>query len=108
MPIYWAFLLIALLYPNSNLHYPSFVFEGADKLVHFILFLLLGGIIQLAFPRQNFWLIFQILLLTAAGTEILQDVMHLGRDMDFWDLIADMIGGIVGVEVARRCILTKK
>lgn len=72
------------------------MFPGIDKLLHFSIFAFLGFCFLAAFPRIKFRYYIYIMLIYAVITEILQDEMGVGRSLEFFDLIADTIGFILG------------
>jgi len=96
LPIYWAFLTYMLLKPGVENKEYWFMFSGIDKILHFSIFAMLGFCFQAAFPKTRFRTYIYIMLIYAFLTEILQDEMHLGRSLEFFDVIADSIGFILG------------
>ena len=101
LPIYWAFLTYMLLRPGvEDLEFP--VFEGMDKVVHLLIFAMLGFCFRAAFPRMKFLYYIQIMLIYGMLTEILQDEMHLGRSFEGLDLISDTIGVLIGYYVFEK------
>lgn len=96
LPIYWAFLTYMLLKPGEENHEYWFMFSGIDKVLHFSIFAALGFSFIATFPRIKFSYFFQIILLYAFLTEILQEEMGLGRSMETLDIVADTIGFLVG------------
>ncbi|MDP2458184.1 VanZ family protein [Kaistella sp. SH40-3] len=102
LPIYWAFLTFMLLKPGvENLEYP-FMFEGIDKVLHLSIFTFLGFTFMAAFPKIKFFYFIQIMMLYGMLTEILQDEMHWGRSLEFLDLIADMVGVLIGYFIFKK------
>lgn len=99
MPIYWAFLTYMLLRPGFENQEYSFMFPGFDKLLHFSIFGFLGFCILVSFPKINRSTFFLIGLSYALITEILQELMKLGRSLEILDVIADMIGFALGIIV---------
>lgn len=96
LPIYWAFLTYMLLRPGvENLEYP-FMFNGVDKILHFSIFAVLSFCFLAAFIKIKMLYYIEIMLIYAIATEILQDEMHVGRSMEAWDLVADVLGLIAG------------
>ncbi len=92
--------------PLGSMHVPMFV--GADKVVHFLMFLALAvsyyrDIVRAKTiadkPRLLGWI---FLLCTAFGglIELAQWGMHMGRSGDWFDLIADAGGAFYGCVVA--------
>nr|WP_291933437.1 VanZ family protein [Chryseobacterium sp.] len=96
LPIYWAFLTYMLLKPGEENHEYWFMFNGIDKVLHLSIFAALGFSLIAAFPKIKFSYFFQIILLYAFLTEILQEEMGLGRSMETLDVVADAIGCIIG------------
>lgn len=96
LPIYWAFLTFMLLKPGvENFEYP-FMFNGIDKLLHLSIFAFLGFAFMATFPKIKFLYFIQIMMIYGMLTEILQDEMHLGRSLEGLDLVADLIGVLIG------------
>ena len=92
LPIYWAFLTYMLLRPGvENKEYP-FMFQHIDKIIHFTIFFLLGFFFRVRFPNIKPLYFFLILISYALLTEILQDVMKMGRSLEVLDAVADTLG----------------
>ncbi|ROS07595.1 VanZ like protein [Chryseobacterium nakagawai] len=96
LPIYWAFLTYMLLKPGEENHEYWFMFNGIDKVLHLSIFAALGFLFMAAFPKIKFSYFFQIILMYAFLTEILQEEMGLGRSMETLDIVADTIGCLIG------------
>ncbi|WP_262888163.1 VanZ family protein [Chryseobacterium gallinarum] len=96
LPIYWAFLTYMLLKPGQENHEYWFMFNGIDKVLHVSIFAALGFSFVATFPKIKFSYFFQIILIYAFLTEILQEEMGLGRSMETLDIVADAIGCLVG------------
>lgn len=96
LPIYWAFLTYMLLKPGEENHEYWFMFNGIDKVLHLSIFAALGFSFMAAFPKIKFSYFFQIILIYAFLTEILQEEMGLGRSMEALDIVADTIGCLIG------------
>ncbi|MBB6333435.1 hypothetical protein HNP24_004461 [Chryseobacterium sediminis] len=98
LPIYWAFLTYMLLRPGEeNIEYGFMVgIDDIDKLVHLCIFAFLSFSFIAAFPKIKFSYFFQIILIYAFLTEILQEEMGLGRSMESLDIVADTIGCLLG------------
>ena len=102
LPIYWAFLTFMLLKPGiENVEY-AFMFEGIDKVLHLSIFTFLGFSFIAVFPKIKFTYFIQIMMIYALLTEILQDEMHWGRSLEFLDLVADMIGVLIGYFIFKK------
>ncbi|MDR6461219.1 VanZ family protein [Chryseobacterium vietnamense] len=85
-----------LLRPGEENHEYWFMFSGIDKVLHLSIFAALGFSFIAAFPKIKFSYFFQIILLYAFLTEILQEEMGLGRSMETLDIVADTIGCLLG------------
>lgn len=96
LPIYWAFLTYMLLKPGEENHEYWFMFNGIDKVLHLSIFAALGFSFIATFPKIKFSYFFQIILIYAFLTEILQEEMGLGRSMETLDIVADTIGCLLG------------
>jgi VanZ family protein len=89
--------LFVLFLPGDDV--PSGFPGGTDKLVHFTLFAALAITVRLSGLRSR-WV---ITLLTgyAVASELIQAVPVLRRDATPWDALADVIGVVAGVWIAR-------
>jgi len=96
LPIYWAFLTYMLLKPGEENHEYWFMFSGIDKVLHVSIFAALGFFFIATFPKIKFSYFFQIILIYAFLTEILQEEMGLGRSMETLDIVADTLGCLIG------------
>lgn len=104
LPVYWAFLTYMLLRPGEENHEYWFMFSGIDKVLHVSIFAMLGFCFIAAFPKIKFSYFFQIILIYAFITEILQEKMGLGRSMEALDVVADTIGCLMGYSVYKMLI----
>lgn len=104
LPIYWAFLSYMLLRPGVENHEYFFMFNGIDKVLHLSIFAALGFCFIAAFPKIRFSYFFQIILIYAFLTEILQEEMKLGRSMETLDIVADTIGCLIGYYIYKILI----
>lgn len=104
LPIYWAFLTYMLLKPGEENKEYWFMFSGIDKVLHVSIFAMLGFSFIAAFPRIKFSYFFQIILIYAFLTEILQEEMGLGRSMESLDIVADTIGCLIGYYIYKILI----
>ena len=73
-----------------------------DKIVHIIVFVLLGFCYRMAFPKQKY--MFSVLLMAGYGaiTEVLQEIMELGRSMELADFVADIFGVLLGFFIHKK------
>nr|WP_317048011.1 VanZ family protein [Chryseobacterium pennipullorum] len=104
LPIYWAFLTYMLLRPGEENHEYWFMFNGIDKVLHLSIFAALGFAFIATFPRLKFSYFFQIILIYAFLTEILQEEMGLGRSMETLDIVADIMGCLMGYYVYKLLV----
>ena len=96
LPIYWAFLTYMLLGPGTENKEYWFMFPGLDKIIHISIFMLLAFCFMAALPRIKFSVFIQVMLIYAFLTEILQLEMGFGRSLEFFDIIADTAGVLLG------------
>ncbi|CAA7195703.1 hypothetical protein CHRY9293_01876 [Chryseobacterium potabilaquae] len=104
LPIYWAFLTYMLLKPGEENREYWFMFEGIDKVLHVSIFTALGFSFIAAFPKIKFSYFFQIILIYAFLTEILQEEMKVGRSMESLDIVADTVGCLIGYYIYKMFI----
>ena len=91
-----------LLKPGvENVEY-AFMFEGIDKILHLAIFTFLGFVFMLMFPKIKFIYFIQVMIIYALLTEILQDEMRLGRSLEGLDLVADVIGVLLGYFIYKK------
>ena len=100
---YTLLLTYMLLRPANSLPKDIHWFEGADKVVHFGIFGVLGFLFEATYPKQDFYKYLAILLLYAIFTEIAQHLMDNGRSGDVMDLLADTFG-IVAAYIVFYCM----
>ena len=72
------------------------MFEGIDKILHLCIFAMLGFCFMAAIPKIKFLYFCQIMVIYGLATEILQDEMNWGRSLELLDLVADIIGVLIG------------
>ena len=100
--IYWVVLTFLLLKPAHLEEEAWYIFDGIDKFVHLSIFALLGFIFMIAFSRTKFLVFIQIMLIYAFLTEILQDLMKMGRSLETLDIVADFLGVCLGYYIYRQ------
>lgn len=96
LPIYWAFLTYMLLKPGTENQEYWFMFSGIDKLIHLSIFAFLGFSILMSFKFLKVYQFIIIIIIYGIGTEVLQEVMHLGRSFELLDILADLVGSVLG------------
>lgn len=106
-----VFVLYGTLSPAKSLEPRFFTFlkfQGADKVIHLGMFFVLTVCFFLAYKVK---FIKSILILSVYGVviEILQEVFPNGRTFDFYDIIFNVFGAIIGYlfisNIYRRLIL---
>jgi VanZ family protein len=95
-----------LLKPGEENDEYWFMFSGIDKVLHISIFAMLGFCFVATFPKIRFSYFFQIILIYAFLTEILQEEMGLGRSMESLDIVADVIGCLLGYYIYK--VLVKR
>ena len=85
-----------LLRPGVEEFNGWFLFSGIDKIIHISIFALLGFTFMAAFPKTKFLAFLYIMVIYSLITEILQDEMQLGRSLEILDLLADILGFMIG------------
>ena len=99
-----AIALLSLWPANSLPHVPFF--SGADKLVHICMYLGLSflacWIYDIGHQRIRFiYSLLAAVFMYGVLMEILQHTMHNGRSFDFKDMIANLVGAIIGTLIYR-------
>ena len=72
------------------------MFLGIDKLIHLCIFAFLGFSILMSLKSIKFYQFIIIVFIYGLGTEVLQEVMHMGRSFELLDILADLIGSSLG------------
>ena len=76
-------------------------FPHADKVVHFVLYAGLGGLLEFGLRARPLWIPLSI----AAGYGVIDEIHQLyvpGRSFDWMDIAADALGALVAIVVLRR------
>lgn len=109
--LFWTlFLATSCLLPASTFKPISFNLFQLDRAIHLVLYFTLSVLwVNYCVHRQRFSTKTAIAILSSSVTygiliEILQSVSHLGRSYEFDDIIANCIGAIVGVILAKPLI----
>ena len=103
--VYLIVIALLSLWPANSLPHVS-LFSGADKLVHICMY---PGLSSLAcwiydIGHQRIRFIYSLLaavFMYGVLMEILQHTMHNGRSFDFKDMIANLVGAIIGTLIYR-------
>ena len=87
----WVFVIAAIalnLMPLQTISMPSW----NDKFEHTLGYLLLTFWFCGIYQRNRYWLIASWMLGMGVLVEVLQGMMHLGRQADIYDVYADIVG----------------
>ena len=100
--ILWTLLILfACFTPSVDI--PRVDIPLIDKWTHVVLFGVFSFLWLCARPTLTMKWVLQLLMISiafGAGIELLQGLLiFLGRAMEFWDAVADALGGVVGVIV---------
>ena len=104
--ILWAIVIFVLCsVPGDSLPHTSMVsIPYFDKMVHFGLFFIMGILLISELKYQTklgtfsiTLIIFAIVAVYGGTIEILQEHFFINRSGDFWDLCADIAGGVCSV-----------
>jgi VanZ family protein len=93
--------MIAVLIPGSTI--PDVRFVGVDKLVHISMFLAWAVAIRFDFQSVKPWLVFVLGIVFSALTEVVQ-LFTEGRSFDFFDMLFDGVGLLIGVLISKAVI----
>ena len=97
------------LVPSPLPEPPTPLFDGADKVVHGLMFLVLAWCLNRDISRRKLLVaaVAAFALATAYGglIEVLQGTMQLGRSADVLDFVADVAGAAIGAIISH---LTKR
>lgn len=99
-----AVIVIALVWIGSlwpTLNVPTVRFAHADKVQHFLAYAVIAFLLCRGWPRLgNHWL-WVIAVLCGGAAEIGQALFTTVRHPDWWDMLANALGAVAGVLVAR-------
>jgi glycopeptide antibiotics resistance protein len=90
-------ILVAVLIPGSNI--PNVNLVGVDKIVHICMFSAWAVAIRFDFPNSKKWVVLLAGMMFSLITEIVQ-LFAEGRSFDFFDMLFDGIGLMIGLVVA--------
>ena len=93
-----AAALVVCLLPGNEL--PK-SFELNDKISHMVGHGALAVYFTGLMPRRNWWKIFLFLLVFGAVIEVAQYYMHMGREGDPRDVVANSAGALLGLLAGR-------
>lgn len=91
-----AIVLITDLALQPGIEMPTRLF-GSDKVEHVAAFLTLTLLARMGWPRRSGMLIGLILFLYGVGIEYLQSTSAIGRTASVADIVADLVGILLGL-----------
>ncbi len=99
----WSLLIVVLcLIPGQDV--PKVDIVGVDKIAHFALFAVFAIVWRRRARPAGLFIILLSGLLLAVGTEILQGALSWGRQPDPFDVLANTLGLVVGLAIAKWAI----
>jgi VanZ family protein len=107
LAVLWtAFIFYGLTSEPSGIPpFPWLVKPGVDKLIHAILFAVEASLLAFVFgktERPKLWLpILAWCFILGGGLEVVQHIWIESRAGDVLDLLADMVGGVLGLATVR-------
>lgn len=110
---YWTFLFIATSIPTLPM--PR-IFDAQDKLEHLSAYFILGALLTLTLAiqtrikiiRKNFEIFSFVIILAYAAIDELHQLLIPGRYCDFFDWIADVFGGIIGIAIIKFLLKNRR
>jgi len=106
LSVIWTIVsLLALFIPEETVGVqPSLSIPGLDKVGHFVLFAIWSYLIAKAISEKqksiNPLIFCVVFALVAVLTEVIQN--HIGRSFEWLDILADILGIIIGLLIFRR------
>jgi VanZ family protein len=106
LAVLWTvFILYGLmLEPSEPPRFPWLVKPGVDKLIHAILFCVEAGLLAWGPLRNKNWISIIWCFLFGGGLELIQHFWINGRFGQPMDLVADMVGAVLGIWLTTRLL----
>jgi VanZ family protein len=86
------------------------LFEGADKVVHFLMYLFFSILgcwtLKTEINRSGIWLTLPVTIGWGMLMELIQLEMHAGRSFSWYDILANSAGVVVGI-IGYQLIVSK-
>lgn len=100
--IYLTIIVFLSLLPPKDL--PNIpLFPGADKIIHTCMYLgfawLASWAMHAEIKHRWYYLIILFSISWGATMEVFQYLMHLGRSFEFYDMVSNSIGTLIGVSI---------
>jgi len=111
----WQFYMLAIFIQSSigSLKLPDFGFDPVDKILHFLLFGILGILTarglrnaKNSFVKKNYVLLTLLICIIYGASDEIHQYFVPGRYLSLGDWIADVLGAIVLVWIYKRYIDT--
>lgn len=92
-------ITLSLLPPDDLPQLP--LFEGADKLIHFIMYFLFafiyGWYLNAESKPKKLYIVLNVAISWGIFMEVIQFEMHVGRNFSWFDILANCVGVAAGV-----------
>lgn len=107
--VFWTVFILYFSFKTPSTE-PSFYFENADKVVHFMFYF---GFVFLWFrylvskkieKTKNLFFLFLLAVVLGVIIEILQGLLTTNRQPDLWDALANSFGALIGAIISKRII----
>ena len=95
-----AVLLAAVIFASLQPNFGPRVPHNFDKLEHLSAYLVLSLWFTGLVARERYWVVVCGLLALGLSIEVLQGVMNIGRSAEALDMLANMVGVLVGLTIA--------
>ncbi len=93
--LYAITLVVLSLYPFEEM--PSYTIIGIDKLSHVFMYLILSYLIAIGYRQWSLTLVAIVSIGFGIAMEICQETLTTTRMFDFYDILANIIGSLVGI-----------
>lgn len=97
MVIYQGIIAALSLLPLKDL--PDVpLFPGEDKLIHISMYFMMAIVLLWGFRYKSFnrWFIYGFIVLWGFSMEVIQLLMHVGRNFSMLDMLANVTGAFLG------------
>lgn len=85
------------------------LFEGADKVVHFLMYYIFSFLgcwaLKAELKQRVIWLILPVATGWGLLMEVFQFEMHIGRTFSWYDMLANAVGVVVGIAVYKLIVI---
>lgn len=98
MAFYMGLIATLSLLPLKDL--PNIpLFPGEDKLIHMSMYFIMAIVLLWGFlyKQINRWYIYGFIIVWGFSMEVIQLIMHVGRNFSMLDMLANIIGAFLGI-----------